>query len=159
VKRALDEVGGVDDRVIAEKVEARFLGGDVRDVGGVGRLPTAAVEVLRDRRGGEPEEGIGRAHPRRVAPGEVVVRRQDVHAAAGQRVQRRRHHRHERLALAGRELGELALVQGDGRQHLHVERPHAEGPGARLPGEGVGLGQDLAEGAAAGHRAPGRVEA
>jgi len=42
VKRALDDVGGVKDRVIAEKVEAGFLGRDVRDVGGVGRLPRRA---------------------------------------------------------------------------------------------------------------------
>ena len=45
VERALHDVGGFDDRVVAQEVEAGFLGRDVRDVGGVGRPALVAVEA------------------------------------------------------------------------------------------------------------------
>ena len=47
-------------------------------------------------------------HPFRVAPGQIVVDRHDVDALARQRVQEDRKRRDERLALAGRHLGDVA---------------------------------------------------
>ena len=158
VERALDDVGGLDDGVVAEEVEAGLLRGDVRDVGGVGRLPARAIEVFGHRGGGEAEEPVGRAHPGGIAARQVVVGRQDVDTPARQRVERRRHHRHERLALAGRELREPALMEGDGGHHLDVERPHAERAGAGLAGEREHLGQQVVERSARGGRAAGRLE-
>src|SRR5207344_361696 len=63
-------------------------------------------------------------HPLRVAASEVVVDRDEVDAFAGEGVQIQRHGGDEGLALAGRHLGDLALVQNDTADHLHVVRHH-----------------------------------
>ena len=158
VKRPLDDVLRVGDGVIAKEVEAGLLRGDVRDVGGVRRLPPGAVEVFADRGDREAEEAVGRAHPGGVAACQVVIGRQHVNAAAGERVEHRRHDRHERLALARGELGELSLMEGDGGHHLDVERAQAERAGAGLAGERKDLGQQVVERSARGGPAPGRLE-
>ena len=70
------------------------------------------------------------AHPRRVAPREVVVHRHELHVLPGKRVEVERKRRDERLALARLHLGYLALVEHDAADELDVERNH-------VPGEGV----------------------
>ena len=132
VEGPLDHLGRVDDQLVAEEVEARLLRRDVGDVGGVGGAPVVAAHPLGHGRGGETEEPVDRPHPRGVASGQVVVRREHVHAASGERVERRRQDRNERLSLAGRHLREPPLVERDGGQHLDVERPEAKDPRARL---------------------------
>ena len=87
-----------------------------------------------------------RAHPLRVAPGEVVVDGDDVDAPAGHRVEDRRERRDEGLALAGPHLRDLALVEDRRAHQLDVEVAHAEGPLHRLAGHREGLGQGLVEG-------------
>ena len=55
-----------------------------------------------------PEEAVEAAHPLRVAAGQVVVDRDDVHALAFERVQVGGQGRDQRLAFAGLHLGDLA---------------------------------------------------
>ena len=93
------------------------------------------------------------AHPLRVALGQVVVRGDDVHALALQGVQVRRHGGGEGLALTGLHLGDVALVQGDGAQDLHVERPLADGPAGSLPDHREHLGEQVVDPLAALHPA------
>ena len=65
-------------------------------------------------------------------------------AAAGERVEINRQGGDERLAFAGGHFGDLALVQGDAADELHVERNH-------FPFEGMAAHDDfLAAQAAAG---------
>ena len=87
-----------------------------------------------------------RAHPLRVAPGQVVVDRDDVDAPAGQRVEDRGQRRDEGLALAGPHLGDLALVEDGAADQLDVEVAHPERPLHRLAGHREHLGQDVVEG-------------
>ena len=68
-----------------------------------------------------------------------------MHAAPDERIERCRQDRDERLSLAGRHLREPSLVERGGRQHLHVERPEADGPRARLSPERKELGQEVVE--------------
>ena len=84
-------------------------------------------------------------HPLRVALREVVVHRHHVHALALERVQVRRQGRHQRLALAGAHLRDLALVQGDAAHELHVVVAHLQDAPAGLADDGEGLGQELFE--------------
>ena len=95
------------------------------------------------------------AHPLRVAAGEVVVHRDDVDALAVERVQVGGQRRDERLALAGLHLGDLALVQHDAADELHVEVPHVQHAAAGLADDGEGLGQQVVERLAVGERAGG----
>ncbi len=88
---------------------------------------------------------IDEAHPLGVAAGEVVVDRDDVHAAPGQRVEIDRQRRHQGLALAGLHLRDVALVQEHAAHQLDVERAQAQRPARRLAGVGEGLGQQVVQ--------------
>ena len=99
---ALDPLVELEDHVVAQVVEPELVVGAVGDVRGVGlgagdraqvdeALVGGRVAGLEDERGvvgdhpdADAEEVEDRAHPLRVAPGEVVVDRHDVDAAAGQ---------------------------------------------------------------------------
>jgi hypothetical protein len=60
-----------------------------------------------------------------------------VHAVAGERVERRRQHRGERLALAGLHLHDPAVVHRQRGDDLDVERPQAERAPRRLACDGI----------------------
>ena len=73
--------------VVAQVVEAELGVGAVRDVGRVGgALLLVGLHVLQHA-DGEPEALVDRAHPLRVAAGQVVVDGDDVDALAGERVE------------------------------------------------------------------------
>ena len=101
---------------------------------------------------------VDRPHPLHVAAGQVVVDRDQVRAAPGERVQVERQRRDQRLALAGLHLGDLALVQDDAAEALHVEVAQADGAPRRLAHGRERLRQDLVEGDLLG-RHPGRHSA
>ena len=132
--------------MIAKEVEARLLGGDVGDVGLVARWRRAS-DVVRSvtKAAAQAEETIERAHPLAVAPGEVVVGGEDVDAAAAERVQDRGRHGDERLAFAGGELRQAALVHRHARGELDVEGPYLQQPRRRFAGDGKDVGQEIVE--------------
>ena len=66
-------------------------------------------------------------------------------AEPGERVQVGGQGRHERLALAGGHLRDLALVQHHAAHELHVEVAHPDGAPRRLAARGEGLGQERLE--------------
>ena len=80
-----------------------------------------------------------------VALGEVVVDRDEVRAAAGERVQVERLGGDERLALAGLHLGDVALVEDDAAHQLHVEEADADRALERLAHRGERLEEELVE--------------
>ena len=134
-----------DGHVVAQVVEAEL---GVRAVGDVRRVGLSALgerhHVLdRSDRHAEPlEDG---AVPLGVALGEVVVRRDEVDARAGERVQVERGGGDERLALTGLHLGDVALVQDDRAHHLDVEHPLLRLAPARLADGCVGVEDELVE--------------
>ena len=65
-------------------------------------------------------EHIERSHPLGVTLGEVVIDRHNVHSLAGQCVKEHRKGRHKGLALTGRHLRDLALMQHDTTDQLDV---------------------------------------
>ena len=99
---------------------------------------------------GQAEEAVDLAHPVGVAPGEVVVDRDDVDALALQRVQIDRQRRDQGLAFAGLHLGDRALVQDHAADQLDVEMALAERALGRLAHRGEGVGQEVVEGLALG---------
>ncbi len=141
VQRAVDLLGAVDRQAVAQQVEAGLPGGQVGDVAGVGALPLRRGHPLLDDADLEPQQAVGRAHPRRVAARQVVVEGEDVGATAGQRPQEGGRHRGQRLALAGRHLGELPRGQRQPAGDLLVVGAQAEGAAGRLPRQGEALDQ------------------
>ena len=85
------------------------------------------------------------AHPFRLEAGEVVVDRDEVHTAAGQRVQVARQRRDEGLAFAGLHLGDPTEVQRRTAHHLDVEVALAEDPLPRLADRREGLREQVVE--------------
>ena len=131
--------------VVAQVVEAELGVRAVRDVGRVGgALLLVGLHVLQDA-DGEAERVVERAHPLRVAAGEVVVDRDDVDALAGERVEGDGERGGQRLALAGLHLGDRAGVQHHAADQLHVEVAHPHGAARRLAHDGERLGQQVLE--------------
>ena len=126
VERPVHQIGRVHRQQIAQVIEPGFLRGDVGDVRAVGGASRSGRHPLLNVADREPEHPIDRAHPLGVAPGQIVVERQDVHAAIGEGVERRRHHRRERLALARLHLDDVSIVERQRRDDLFVEWPLPE---------------------------------
>jgi len=73
---------------------------------------------------GETEKFIDRAHPFRVARGEIIIHRHNVDAATGERIQINRHGADERFAFAGGHFRNVSGMQRVAADELHVERHH-----------------------------------
>ncbi len=110
--------------VVAQVVEAEFAVRAVGYVAGVLRAAFGGVHRILDAPDRQAEVPVQVTHPCRVALGQVVVHRHELDVFARQRVQVERQGRHQRLAFARLHLGDLALVQDDAAQKLHVERHH-----------------------------------
>ncbi len=96
-------------------------------------------------RHGDPERVVDRLHPFGVAAGQVVVDRDEVDAASGERVEEDGERGGEGLALAGLHLGDGAVVQDHATDQLNVEVALAERAATRLAGQRKGLGQEIVE--------------
>ena len=145
VERPLDHRLAREFHVVAQVVEAELVVGAVGDVGGVGLLARGIVQSGHDAADGQPEELVDLAHPGGVAPGQIVVDRDHVHALARERVEIDREGRHQGLALAGLHLGDLALMEHDAAHQLHVEMTLAQGALGRLAHGGERVDQQVVE--------------
>ena len=145
VMAALHVVREVELHVVAEVVEAELVVGAVGDVAGVGDLALLVVQIVLDDADRHAEEAVDAAHPLGVAPGEVVVDRDDVDALALEGVEVRRQRRHQRLAFSGLHLGDPAAMQHDAADELDVEMAHVEHAPAGFANDREGLGQQVLE--------------
>ena len=134
--------------VVAQIIEAELVVGGIGDVGVIGDLARLLVEIGHDHPHGEAEEAVDLPHPARVAVGKVIIHRHHVDALALQRVEIAGQRCHQRLALAGAHFGDLAAMEHDAADHLHIEMAHPQHALARLAHGGKGLGQDVVEGLA-----------
>ncbi len=146
VKLSLD--AGLDARlhVVAQVVEAELVVGSVGDVRGVALLALRLGEIVEDHADGEAQEAVDLTHPLGVEAGQVVVHGDDVNTVSGERVQVGRQSRDEGLALAGLHLRDLALVEHDPPEQLHVEVALADGSLHGLANRGEGLRDQIVEG-------------
>jgi hypothetical protein len=143
--------------VVAQIVEAQLVVRAIGDVAGIGRTPGRIVDAGHDHAHGQPQERVDRAHPLGVAPCQIVVDRDDMDAPALQRVEVDGHGGDQRLALARLHLGDLALVQHQRADDLHIERAQAQRALGRLAHGGEGFGQQVVQPLAAGQPGAERV--
>jgi hypothetical protein len=137
--------------VVAQVVETELGIGAVGDVGQV--RVAAGVPLQTVLKGGhrKPQKLVDRAHPSRVAGGQVVVDRDHVHAFASKGIEVHGQGSDQGLAFAGLHLGNGALVQDDGAHDLHVKGAHARGALGRLARDREGLGHEVLKGLALGY--------
>ncbi len=69
----------------------------------------------------QSEAVVDAAHPLRIAPGKVVVDRNDMNALLREGIERHRRGRRKRLAFTGAHFGDLALVQHHAAHELNIE--------------------------------------
>ena len=140
---ALDHVTLVEGHVVTQIVKAHLVVGAVCNVAGVGCAALLARQIVHDQANGQAHEAMDLSHPFAVAPRQVVVDGDDVHALARKGVEVGRQHGHQGFALAGLHLGDAALVEHDAADELNVEGLHAQHAPGRLPRGGKGFGQDV----------------
>ncbi len=150
VVAALHHVGRLPRHVVAQVVEAELVVRAVGDVGGVLLATLRGSLARQDDAGGHAERAVHAAHQLGLVAREVVVDRDDVHAACGDRVEVGREHGGEGLALTGLHLGDVAEVQRGATHDLHVEGAHAERANRGLAHGGERLGQQVVERLAVG---------
>ena len=122
---ALHEVLGRRCHVVAQVVEAVLVVRTEGDVGQVGLAARLGVGLrVVDAGDRQSVELVHRAHPLGVTLGQVVIHRDHVHALAGQGVEEHGQRGDERLALTRGHLGDLALVEHDAAEELHVVVDH-----------------------------------
>jgi len=135
MERPVHQLGRVVAQELAQVVESGFLRRGVRHVRAVGPLSFVRAHLLLDHADRCPEHLVHRAHPVRVAPGQVIVERQKMDPAPFERLQESRGDSGQRLALAGLHLGQSPLVQHEPGMELHAKRPQPDRPARRLSRE------------------------
>ena len=128
-----------EHHAIAQVVEGDLLVAAVSDVAAVGRAARFRVHALLDAAHGEAERMVDGPHALRVALREVVVHRDDVHRAPGERRGCSGEGRGDRLALARLHLGQHAVEHRPAADELHVEMPLADRARCRLAHQREGL--------------------
>src|SRR6202167_4284785 len=142
VVAALHAVFDAKLHVVPQIIEAELVVGAVGDVGVVVVLPYLVVlEVVYD----DADGAVDLAHPIRVAVGQIVVDGDDVNALAFERVQVSGQGGHQRLAFTGSHFSDLAAVQDDAADQLHVEVAHVEEAAASLADYGESLDEQVVE--------------
>ena len=142
---ALHHVLFVERHVVAQIVKAHLVVRAVGDVRSVSGAALRAGETVDDETDAQSHEAVHLAHPFAVAPGEIVVHGDDMHALAGDGVQIRREHGDERFALAGLHFRNAPLMQHDAADELHAEGLHAQNAPARLAHGGKRLRQQVVQ--------------
>ena len=94
--------------VVAQIIEAELGVRAVGDVAIVLLAPDVRRLVVQNAADRQAEKLVDRAHPFRVARGQIIVHRHDMHAAPGERVEINRQRGDERLAFAGGHFRNLA---------------------------------------------------
>ena len=143
---ALNQVGGLPRHVVAQVVESELVIRAVGDVRRVFLAPLVGILAGEDAPRGKPEETVDASHELGLIGGEVVVDRDDVHAFARQRVEVRGERRHERFALAGLHLGDVAQVERRAAHDLDVVGPLPDGSPGGFAHSGESLGKELVKG-------------
>ncbi len=94
------------------------------------------VGLVGDGADAQAELLVDRPHLVGVALDQVIVDGQDVHRAPVPGPDRGGQGRGQRLAFAGRHLGDVAVDHGERAHELHLERAHGDGANRRLARQG-----------------------
>ena len=131
--------------VITEVVETEFVIRPVGDIGIVGNLSLLEIQVMNDEAYREAQKFINLAHPFAVALGQVIVDRNDVDALSFQCIQVYRRRSNQGFTFAGAHLGDVAPMEDNAADELHIEVPHAQYTAGRFTDDRKSLGQEIVQ--------------
>ena len=151
---ALDGFRGGKFHVVAQIVEAELAGDPVGDIATIGLTPAVVVHLLGDDAGAQSQQIVNRAHPAGVALGQIVVRRGDVDAFAGQGMQRADQRGGQRFAFAGLHLGDKAIVKRESADDLRRNGMLVQRTARGFAGQCEDFFLDLVEGRAGSNPPP-----
>ena len=146
VKFPLDIIRQVELHVIPQIVEAELVVGAIGDIGIVS--PTALLVAQAVQDGAHPHaQGIEDIpHPVGIPAGQVVVHRDDVDPFPGEGIEIGGEHGHQGFTFTSFHFRNLALMEDNAADELHVEGSQSQGPQGGLPGHREGLGQQIVQG-------------
>ena len=112
-KLPLHEILPMHLHVVAQIVKAEFVIRTIGDVRRIGALLCGDVRVAFQEPHRKAQKAVQPPHPFAVAPRQVFVDRDNMHAPPPKRVQAHGQRGHERLALARLHFRDIAVVQDD----------------------------------------------
>ena len=127
--------------VVAQVVETKLVVGAVGDIAGIGLLPLGGIHARLNGADGQAQIHVDGGHPLHIATSQIIVHRDDMHAAAAQGIQISRQRGDQRFAFAGNHFGDRARVQHHAADQLHVVMAHPQEPAAGFAANGEGFDQ------------------
>src|SRR5690606_18970798 len=112
--------------IVAQVVKTKFVVGTVGNVSLIGSNLLGIVLLGNYDAHAQTQEVVQTPHPVRIASSQVIVDGHHVHAFAGQCIQVHGQGRSQGFTLTRTHFGNLAVVQGNGTEHLHVKVAHAK---------------------------------
>ena len=146
VEGALHHIGHGGRHVVTQVVKAKFAVGSVGNVATVILTTLRRVHALLNQPHAEAEKAMDLPHPLGVAPGQVIVHRDDVNAFTTEGIQVGGQGGDQGLTFPGFHFGDLPVVQHHATDQLHVKVAHAQYPLRRLTHHGKGFGQQIIQG-------------
>ena len=151
---ALHHFGEFVFHIVAQIIEAVFIVGAVGDVAGIGGAPVIILNAMHDDAKGEPEKAIDLAHPFGIAPGEIIIDRNNMHALARQRIEIAGEGGHQSFAFARAHFGNRAFMQHHAANELHIEMPLSKRPLGRFAHSGESGHHEVIQSLALGNFGP-----
>ena len=126
--------------VVPQVIKTKLVVGSINNIAGVG-VPLLGGPLPRandpDRHAKKIIDG---PHPGGIAPRQIVVHGHQVHRITSQRVEVGGQSRNQCLALTGAHFRNLAFMEDDAADQLHIEMPHTQCPLARFANRRKRLG-------------------
>ena len=140
---ALHLVFLIDDHIVPQIVEPKFVVGTVSDIRGVCGLPLRGVQPVDDKADRKAEIAINLAHPFAVPPCKVVIHRNHVHAFSGKGVEVCGQDDGLGFSFAGLHFGNPALMEDYSAEDLHRKVRGAKYPVGSLAAQGKRFWQNI----------------
>ena len=121
IQCALHHLFLINDHIVAQVIKPELV---VRAIGNIAGIRCAArivVQLMYDAAHRKAQETVDFSHPLRVAFGQIIVDRNDMHAFPRERVQIGRQRFGYGLSFAGFHFRDAALMEHDAAKKLHIE--------------------------------------
>ena len=126
--------------IVPQVIKTKFVVGSINNIASVG-VPLLGGPLPRandpDRHAKKVIDG---PHPGGIAPRQIVVHGHQVHRITSQRIEVGGQGRNQCLALTGTHFRNLAFMEDDAADQLHIEMPHTQCPLARFANRRKRLG-------------------